>query len=356
MEQHEKKYFADPETGALNADDNAAFIGLNEWVNLENFRSGSTDRDSTAVMPSVGGNLLLSTPQPSVTFLEIGSATEAARRRACYFKFNTTGTNHKIVCYDEDAGVEYDVLLSSQVTGGLNFSKDSIIHSAVVVDGKLYWPDSTNNQPRKINIDAAIKGNNPSFVTDEVAYTFPIDFSEITVIKHPPPLSPNIQKAEDVAFENNFIANDSFMFVFQYVWYDNETTVLGTYSPSSRLNKPTDTENYIQVTMDFLEVIPKTVRIVRLITRYSNSNNAFVAKTRNRDIATENAEIEDQNNNVQVLTFDFYNNITGESIPSAPINEVLKPFDSVPIYAETMAAARNKIFLGNKSFITKSAP
>lgn len=349
MIDKEKKYFADPESGRLNSDDDPTFLGQNEWQNMENLRSGSTDKGVTGTMESIGSNVIISTPQPSVTFLEIGSAVETERSRACYFKYNTTGPWHKIVCYDEQAGIEYDVLLSSQVTGGLGFSKDSIIHSAEIIDGKLYWPDGTNNQPRKINIDAAIKANNPSYVTDEVPYTFPINFSEITIIKPPPPLSPNIQKAQDVAFENNFIATDSFMFAFQYIWYDNETTVLGTYSPSSRLNKPTDVENYIQVTMDFLEVIPATVRIVRLICRFSNSNNAFVAKTWDKEIASQAAEIANQNNHVQVLSFNFYNNITGEAIPSEPINLVLKPFDSVPIFSQAMAAARNRLFMGNNT-------
>jgi hypothetical protein len=62
----------------------------------------------------------------------------------CYFKYNTTGNNHKIVCYDEVANTEYDVLLSSQVNGGLGFDKNYIIHSAFIVNGLLYWTDNLN--------------------------------------------------------------------------------------------------------------------------------------------------------------------------------------------------------------------
>lgn len=346
MEDKELKYFAANDAGG-NFDDADFAIGENDWVNMENCRTGSTDKGFTGTVESIGGTLLISTPQPSVTFLEIGSAEEVERNRFCYFKFNTTGTNHKIVCYEN--GIEYDVLLSSQVTGGLNFSKNSIIHSASIVDGKLYWVDGTTNQPRKINIDAAIKGNNPSYVTNQVAYTFPINFSEITLIKPPPPLSPNIQKLADTGFLNNFIGNSSFMFAFQYVWYDNETTVLGTYSPSSRINKPTDTENYIQVTMDGVEVIPQTVRIVRLIVRFGNSNDAFVVKTWDKNVTAQATEIANQNNGTQALTFDFYNNITGEVIPSKPINLVLKPFDVVPLYSGTMSVADERLFLGDNT-------
>lgn len=347
--EKERKYFGDAQTGRLNSDDANSFVGVNEWVNMSNLRSGSTDKGVIGTLESIGSNVLISAAQPSAVFLEIGSVEEQARNRFCYFKFNTTGIADRIICYDDNVGIEYVVLTSSQVTGGLNFSKDSIIHGARIIDGMLYWVDSTINQPRKINIDSAIKGNDPSYVTDEVAYSFPLNFSEITLIKPPPPLAPNIQKAVDGFFQNNFIANDSFMFSFQYIWYDNERTVLGTYSPSSRLNKVTDTENVIIVTMDSLEQVPQTVRLVRLIVRFSNSNNAFVVKIWDKNNVAEAAEIAAQNAGTTPLTFNFYNNITGPGIPSAPVNLVLKPFDSVPIYSETLEAFRNRIGLGNNT-------
>lgn len=345
--EKEKKYFGGAD-GALNADDVKSIVGINQWVNMENCRTGTTDNGVVGTVESIGGTELISAVQPSITFLTLGSATEQARNRILYFKYNTTGVWHKIVCYDSTPGVEqeYDVLLSSQVNGGLNFNKNYPIHSAKIIDGKLYWVEGTNNQPRKINIDAAIKANNPSYVTDETAYTFPLDFSEITLIKPPPPLSPNIQKLEDNTFDNNFIANESFMFAFEYVWYDDEVTVLGTYSPSSRLNKNAAVENYIQVTMDSLERIPSSVRIIKLVVRYSNTNNAFVIKTWDKEVSSEATEIANQNSGTQVLTFDFYGNILGEAIPSSPVNKVLKPFDSVPVYSETLDAARNRLFLG----------
>ena len=92
------------------------------------------------------------------------------------------------------SGSEYDVITSSQVTGGLNFDKFSLIHSAKVVEGMLIFPDGENNEPRKINIEAGIKANNPSFDTEVEPYDFPLNFSEITLIKAPAILCPNITK------------------------------------------------------------------------------------------------------------------------------------------------------------------
>lgn len=352
MQQFERKYFADPQSGALNADDASFSVAPNQWVNMENARTGSTDNGVIQTVESIGSTLLLSTPQPSVTFITIGAVEDTENSRICFFKYNTTGPWHKIVCYDQIANIEYDVLLSSQVTGGLNFSKNSIIHSAKIVNGLLYWPDGTNNQPRKINIEAGIKANYPSFVTNAVAYTFPLNFSEITLIKPPPSLTPNITKNTDGSFNNNFIANDSFEYAYQYIYYDNEITVVGAYSPSSRLNAPTDTFNRIVVSMDYLEAIPSTVRIVNLIVRYDSpvdglpTNIGKVIKTWDKEVASENTEIANQNNGTQVLTFNFYNNSTGATLAQ---DDVLRPFDSVPIYSGTMEVAKNRTFLANNT-------
>jgi len=151
----EKKYFADLQSGALNADDAAFVIPTNEWVNAENVRTGSTDAGNTGVMESIGSNVLLSSPEPSVTFIVIGSAEDEANKRLIYFKYSIYSPNHKIVAYDTVNNVEYDVLLSSQVDGGLDFDKNYPIHSARVVNGLLYWTDNLN-EPKKININKLV--------------------------------------------------------------------------------------------------------------------------------------------------------------------------------------------------------
>ena len=105
MEDKELKYFANND-GAGNFDDADFIVGANEWVNMENCRTGSTDKGVTGTVESIGGTLRISAVQPSVTFLEIGSAEEIERNRFCYFKYNTTGNNHKIVCYEALSNTE----------------------------------------------------------------------------------------------------------------------------------------------------------------------------------------------------------------------------------------------------------
>lgn len=336
--EYEKKYFGN---GSGNFDDADFILQPNQWINMENCRVGSTDKGVVGTVESIGSTVLLSEPEPSVTFVQLGATQDEENRRIIYFLKNTTGPWDKIACYDIATDTFYDVLLATQVVGGLNFNKNNLIHSARVVDGKLYWTDGLN-EPRKINIDAAIKMNDPSYNTEEVPYTAPIPWQEITIIKPPPPLAPDIQKDADASFENNFIANESFSFAFQYVYYDGEVSVVGTYSNASRLNKVTDDYNRIVVTMDILERIPETVRIVNLIVRVGN--NAFVIKTWDKNITSEEIEIENQNSQIEQLTFNFYNDITGIAISS---DQILKPFDVVPLVSKTLEVAKNRLFLGN---------
>jgi hypothetical protein len=336
--QKEKKYLK----CILNSDDADFSVGQDEVINSENVRFGSTDAGVINTIESIGSTTLLSQIQPSVNFVQIGAVADEANNRILYFLKDLYGPWDRIVCYDVLGNQFYDTLLANQVVGGLNFSSNSIIHSVRVVNGWLYWVDGVTNEPRKIDIDAAIKMNFPSYVSDAVAYVSPVDWREITLIKPPPPLAPNIQKDTDSGFANNFIANESFMFAFQYIYYNNEISVLGTYSPASKLNAVNDDYNRVIVQMDNREVIPQTVRIVNLIVRYSNT--AFIIKTWDKNITEENSEIEDQNSGSQVLAFNFYNNITGQAVSS---DYILKPFDSVPIYSKTLEVAKNRLFLGN---------
>jgi len=180
-QEFEKKYFAAPD-GGLNADDVDIAVGENQWVNMENARVGSTDKGVTGVVESIGGTRLLSEVQASVSFICIGAAVDSPNNRFFYFLFNRYTNDHKIMCYQSDDDTVYTVLLSSQVTGGLGFSKDYNIHSAKVIGNMLYWTDNLN-EPRRINVEAALKLNNPSYDTTVEAYTSPLAQSVIKLIR-----------------------------------------------------------------------------------------------------------------------------------------------------------------------------
>lgn len=248
----------------------------------------------------------------------------------------------KIVCMYTDTNTQYNVLTSSQVVGGLNFDKNSLIHSAHIANNILSWTDGTNNEPRKINIESAISANYPSFVTDSHTYVYPIDFSQITLIKPTAIYPPDILK--NVVGSENFIFNDSFEFAYQYQYYDNEITVIGMYSVSSRINGKDDTYNNIVTTMSFSNIIPDNVKAINLIARSSDTNYAFIAKSWNKKNPDDLNDIENHNNQIGQLTYNFNNTITGIVIAEA---DVLRPFDNVPIYSQTHEIAKQRYFLAN---------
>jgi hypothetical protein len=337
---YEKKYFGN---GTGNFDDADFVLQPNQWVNMENCRVRSTDKGVTGTVESIGSNFVVS--PTSAEWACIGSCVDEEHQTILgFYVHNTDSSLDKLVWYEPATQRFFDLWYSNQVIGGFNFSLNSPIHSARVINGLLYWVDGTTNEPRKINIYAALKTFHSSDFpdVDVVPYVNPIDWREITLIKPPPPLAPNITKNYDSSFANNFIANDSFSFVFQYIFYENETSVVGTYSPATRLNKVTDNYNRVIVTMDSLERIPQRARIVNLIVRVGS--NAFVIKTWDKLVTSEATQIANQNSGSQVLTFNFYNNITGPAIAS---DIILKPFDSVPIYSEALEIAKNRLFLGN---------
>lgn len=354
MESYEKKYPANPDgSGFLNSDDAPFSLGINEWCNAENIRTGSTDAGVINTVESIGSNVLKSTPQPSVTFLEIGTADDIPNNRFFVFKYNTTGTNHKITYFDIDADTEYDVLLSSQVTGGLNFSKDYPIHSAKVVGNLLYWTDNYN-EPRRINVDAAIKLNNPSYDTDETAYTSPLSQSVITIIRRPPGRVLALQFSTDPAREN-FLKTFAGQFAIGYVYRDGEESAFG--EPSNMVNYRYDFGSFSGASSDATnvvsmeintpaldgELIDQDVQIVQYAVRYGNSNQYFIIKEWNKDNPDDAAEIAAYNAG-GALTYDFYNDKIGVPVS---ISRSIKAADSVPLLSETLETGLSRLFLAN---------
>ena len=329
-----------------NGDISVRLLDESSSLNLMNCRVGVTEYGRNLRLENIPGTLEISQSvlAPYGYNQTIGSVFDQEFNRIIEFVYNSFGYDCITATDISDINnpIRYAVLYSTQVTSGLNFSRNSLIHSANVVNGIVYWPDSTNNQPRAVQIDAGIKSNHPSYDTDVVPYSFPLNFSEITLIKPPPIYTPNIIKDYDSNFNNNFIFNESFQFAYIYGYYTNEQTVTGAFSQSSRLNKPSDNYNFVQVTMDANEFIPSTVRFVYLAVRRSNS--LFIIKTWDREIAADASEITAQNNATSQLTYDFYNNITGIALASYLIN---KQSDVVPYYAETQEVAKNRNILGN---------
>lgn len=344
MQDSEKKYFADPQTGKGNFDAADFALGVNEWTNMENCRTRTTDAGVTMVVEGIGSTTLLSVIEPSVTFAYNGGALDIPGNRFLYFQYNTTGPWHRIMCYSFTDKTTYIVALSSQITGGLNFSKDYFIHSSRVINGLLYWTEFLNDQ-RRIDIDAGIKLNQPSFNTSVDPYTSPIAQSVIRLIRNPPAFPIIPQKAADLGATTNFIGGEAFIFSYLYIYRNFEESVGSPWSRLINYNSPSESWNYVSLTIPFSEYIEQDVLRIHLVAYYLNGGVAYIIKTWDKDIASEAQEIVDHDAGITQLNYNFYNNILGTSLGTADGPFMTKIFDSVPVRSRTLEIAKDRLHL-----------
>lgn len=338
----EQKYFVSPDS-LLNSDDDQLAVSPNSWVNMVNCRTLTTDAGVTGTVESIGSTQLLDTPQPSINYVEIGSAPDEQNSRFIYFLKNTTGTEDKIICYYPATQQLYTVVLSSQITGGLNFNKNILIHSTRVENGYVYWCEGTNNEPRRININYGINLNHPNTFPSDYTYTDPISPFCLYWIRRQPGLPLTSAKNTNVGYENNFIKNEAFQFLWRYIYRGYEISTLSALSLVENYNLKTDTYNYITITAPLGESIQQDVLQVDFVAKFLNGNVSFVIKSWNKNISADATAIANHNSGTP-LSFDFYNDLTGIALDPTYQD---KPYDSVPIYAWTIEMARNRAFMGN---------
>ena len=339
----DKKLF----TGGTNQDDSLHLLDDAQYLRLMNGRVGVTQYGKNYRVEGVPGttSITQSVYPPYGTNICIGSCVDIEGQRLLWFVYNTFN-DHGIYAFDFATSTTYAVLYDSQVEGGLNFDKNHRIDKNCKVNqGLLYWTDNYN-EPKKINIDSGIKLNYPAYVTDARAYTSLTDSYEIMLIRRPPVYAPSIEKLYNNTFINNFIANRSWQFAWQYIYFDGEESVLGEYSVASMLNLVElgvqELYNYIACKLSLLEKIPQTARIIRLVAKNEITNSVNVIKTFDKLI--DEQPFIAHNNGTTQLSFDYYGDVTGATIPSSIS---AKPFDSVPLLSTTIESATNRMFLAN---------
>jgi len=337
--QHEKNYWE----GLLNADDGDAFIQLTEYINCTDFRFGILpDQNVSKQLQANGGTALIpNAGLPSGENITIGIAYDDPHKRTVYFTWNSLA-EHCIWCFDQYAGVIYKILSSSQVTGGLSFDKDHLIHSARVANGCVYWTDDLN-EPRRINIDAGIKMNQSGYITSTMPYISPLSQAIITVIRRQPGLPPNA-----IPFTSSVLADrtglESFTFSYRYIYRDYESSTLSAQSSAVLFNSDGNPNNAINASIPFAEHIDQDVIEIDMVANYLVTGGAFIIHSWRKSIASDAAEIAAHNNGTTPLTYLFYNNTAGIALDLAYANKI---FDVVPIASKTLELAKNRLYFAN---------
>lgn len=323
----------------LDSDGDYSLIENGSWVNAENVRIFSTDTGAVNRIEAVGGGTLLFNTLPTGTNRCIGGCEDEEANRILWCNWNSNG-NHGIYCLDITSGVVYTVLLSADITGGLNFSKYAYIHSIGIINGTLYWVNSTNTEPRRLNIDAFIKTYTPAYVTNQIPFTLPIQPEIISWIRRPVNGCPVATKLYDAAYANNFIKNEAFQFCFRLNFKNNETSVLSLLSNLCNYNDEQETLNYIKVAFPAAPIF-EDVFSVELVAKNLATGGYSIIKT--WSILTHPTEIAAQIAGTAQLTYNFYNDQLGEVLADA---YTIKQFESMPNFSDTTFFANNRAFLG----------
>ncbi len=328
----------------INVDDSFDFFQEGDYILLENGQIAVSDTGKDLRVENVKGTTAITNTKYPVTGVHqtLGSCVDIANRRLVWFAYNSLG-EHGIYVYDFVAKAVYAVLYSSQVTGGLNFSKDyRVDRNCKVINGLLYWTDNLN-ETRCINIDSGIKLNQPSYVTDAIAYVSPIDPTSITLIKRPPAYPISFAKVTDGTFVNNYISSNSFKFWYRYSFYDSQISANSAMTDLVPYNYDQDTYNAIDITLPLAENIRPDVEIVQIVVQFGNTGSAYIIKEYNKNNAADAAAIAAHNAGT-AITYRFYNDLTGIKLDAvAQVNSQ----DLVPLKTKTLEIAKDRLFLGS---------
>jgi hypothetical protein len=342
MQQVSKKYLS----AFINADDEFNFVKENEIINARNIRFSTTDEGTTSKWESILSNQeIVNSYLPVGNNTSIGKASTEDGRYIIAFNYNPNG-NHGIYAYRKTDNTFYKVLLDSQVTGGLNFSPFFLI-DAIITEGLVYFTDNLN-EPRKVNIEAGIKLNHPSFTTTQSAYTSPLNQEVITIIRRAPSLPLSVTKTNSaligLSLNNNQIENFSGRFFWRYTYRDNEQSVFSAHSELIPYNETADTFDVVTVTAPFSEKVDQDVKSVVFGVIYADGEQGFEIKTWDKSNSTDLSEINNHNLGITPLTFQFTNSEVGSAIDSTSQS---KYFDAVPNKSKTIGKAGSRIFLAN---------
>lgn len=248
-------------------------------------------------------------------------------------------TTNRIDLYWRVAGASvYSLapLTASGVVSPLTFTPFSTTQP---VEYRVHFVFVANPTTRPVVLDVA-------FSNTVLPYRFPLLEKELTLIVRPPhyPLSVVKVNAATIpslsTYTQNFIKDEAMQFTLRYVYKTWERSVIGQWSQIVIRNLAAETFNVVTVTLPFAEKIPQFAGQVELIVRYGNTGKSFKVKT----WETDETAIINHNNGTTALTYYFLNDQTG-----LPVDDVAatKPFDSIPVTANVIETAKDRLFVGN---------
>lgn len=327
-------------SGRVNTDADLSVFPDTDLLNAENVSYViAADGRIAAVKPSKG-NRKISASVPDSTV--IGSYAEAELGRLYYLLYASDGA-HRIMMFDQGAGT-----ISTVAAGEFLGLQDTPITGIDKVGDILYWVQD-DQEPKKMNVERGLRTYNSSYTSPDGITPTPygsLTAQDITLIRPYPAYSPLATK-QTLGLELNLIDTVAVQFALSFVYADQEISVLSPYSKLINYNKDDDTFDSIRVLVDGRQQIPNEVYKVRLHIRTGNTGSFFTIKEWDRSLAVDATAFDQHNSGTVLLGYDFNNNSNGVAISE---EYSAKLFDSVPISSRALAAAKNRLFLGNNVF------
>lgn len=330
--------------GGINADVNPKVMPPNDYISLENMRSSVGANNSGLSLDMLYSTVLRYDDYPAEDNICTGSCFDYKTSRLFWVNVEVGGSHSGIYCYDVLVGVYYIVLLSTQTEDGLLFSETKKFwRNMRVANGMLLMTDNLN-EPYEINIEAGIKLNQPSYVTDVEPYLSPIPYSAVTLIKRPPAFAVFGGKNYDGTSVNNFVKDNAYQFAFGYQFKNYEYSAFSEWSLLVPFNFESDNSNRVSISFPLTEKIEDDVQRVELYARRGNDAPTTKIKIYDKANPDDAAAIIAHNSGATQLVFQFYDDFNGEAVDIVRANS---PFHNVPRLAKTLEVEKNRAIFAN---------
>ena len=334
----------------LNFEDDERLVKRVEMTDAVNIRIDSDDDGDAGVVKNVAGNTQVSFVDATADALPsgdnkvIGSVRNNVKGELMFFVHNSNG-NHRIYKYI-DSIERVVTVYKNEATGAvgsasadtLGFKATDYVDAAVLVDkdgDTLLYFTNGRGEPKKINVDKAIRGDYPDGYEAVEAY--------ISLIKKPPLEPPTFVFNSDPEIKTNRFLGRQFQFACQYVYEDGEVSAI---SPITEITKSVEHQDLGLTSNEALQSIHNKVvitckrtnsdiRKIRFLAREGNAGVFFIIK----DVDTQFSS--DSNSTVSV---EFSNEKAYTPISNDENN---KQFDAVGEDVQSITISGNRIFLGN---------
>ena len=340
----------------LNLDDSRFSLKQEDHRDALNVRVVTSSEGKAGSLSNINGTRQIGGYNSNKQCKVVGTYEDPTSNDVFYFvveDIDQDNTTSCIYVLKSEYEYIYKVLSDADMTTDypLNFSKDKPITGISFIDGILYFTGVPDREPFRINVDRGIKIHSSTYVSEEDAYITPIPKKAVTLIRKPPMIPLKITALQDSNRDTSFLRSRGHTFAYRYVYKDGETSV---FSPTSHHYPHQDMEDLDHKTTRKIRVdfpmheaesygVCQDVAKVQFAVKFDNDTSYFIWKE--FDHVKNATQFANQNTNTEgAITAFFFNDVLGFAVDDS--NSV-KLNDTVPLEAQALSIAQNRLFLGN---------